>query len=115
MKPVQNFLFQPERSDFMKDLDNAESPDAREILDEITIADMPNGDLHLVAQVAGVNFAVRLLKDFAGMSLSIPKYGFKKIFSRYVKKHFDGTNAKVLARRLGVTERFIYTIYSKED
>lgn len=85
------------------------------LFENTTVEDLPNEDTRLVAQMMGLKIAVLLMKHFGGMSLSIPKKGFKRLFARVVKKHFDGSNAKRLAMAMGITERDVYRLFKSED
>jgi hypothetical protein len=66
------------------------------------------GDMGLVAEQCGVDTVVRLVARLGGMQLSVPKYALKRSAIRYIRAHYDGTNAKVLAMATGMTERFVY-------
>jgi Mor family transcriptional regulator len=81
----------------------------KELLENITIDDMPNQDMKLVAELCGIDVAVKLLQELGGVGIMIPKFGFRKVIQKYICDNFDGTNAKRLALELGVSLRFIYT------
>ncbi|HDH51240.1 MAG TPA: hypothetical protein ENH31_00450 [Nitrospirae bacterium] len=87
----------------------------KEILNELTIEDMPNQDMRLVAEACGIEIAVKLLQELGGIGINIPKFGFKKLVQQYVCDHYDGSNAKELALKLGITERHIYNLCQPEQ
>lgn len=83
-----------------------------EWLNNITDEDMPNNDLRLVAESCGIEIAIRLLEELPGISIFIPKSGFKRIVEGKIREGYNGTNAKELALMYGVSERHIYNIVS---
>jgi Mor family transcriptional regulator len=68
------------------------------------------GDLGLIVQECGLEVAVSLVVKFGGTQLNIPKYGLKQTVERYVRSHYNGTNAKTLALQCGITERQVFKI-----
>jgi len=76
----------------------------------ITVADMPNNDMKLVAETMGVAFALALMRGLGGLQLSVPKNGLKKVFSRIIRDQYDGSNAKELALRFNLTERYVQQV-----
>lgn len=66
------------------------------------------GDIGLVAEQCGIDVAVRLVLRVGGTQLSVPKYALKRAAIRFIRAHYDGTNAKILALATGMTERFVY-------
>ena len=66
------------------------------------------GDIGLVAEQCGIDVAVNLVMKVGGTQLSVPKYALKRAAIRYIRAHYDGTNAKKLAMATGMTERFVY-------
>lgn len=90
--------------------------DLKPILDEFTLADLPNDDMKLLASVLGFDTTVFLMREFAGMQFFIPKKWTHKILIRLIKRDFNGSNAKFVARKYGITERQVYNHYkSKEE
>ncbi|HNW37161.1 MAG TPA: Mor transcription activator family protein [Candidatus Ozemobacteraceae bacterium] len=85
-------------------------PSAVERKGQITIDDMPNDDMRLVAETLGVQVAVDLLRHLGGITLSIPKRGLGKLAERLIRAEYDGSNAKRLAVQYGVTERFVQIV-----
>jgi hypothetical protein len=66
------------------------------------------GDIGLVAEQCGVDVAVQLVQRMGGTQISVPKYALKAAAIRYIRDHYDGTNAKLLVLATGMTERFVY-------
>jgi len=85
----------------------------QELYKEITLEDMP-GDMRLVAESLGIETAINLMREFAGVTFSVPRLGFKKFMSRYIISNYTGSNARQLALKFGVTERTIYEILKNE-
>lgn len=83
--------------------------DREDFLATITPEDL-EGDIGLIAEQCGVRVAVMLVQRVGGTQLSVPKYAFKRAAVRYIRAHYDGTNAKALALATGMTERFVYDV-----
>ena len=80
---------------------------------QVGIEDMPNEDMRLVAELCGLEVAVALLRNMSGISIYIPKPGANlRFIRRFVKRFYNGHNAKLLAVELDVSERFIYDVIS---
>lgn len=79
-------------------------------LKEITIGDMPNEDMRLVAEMCGLPVAVKLLQTCGGEKLGVPRFGFKRLIDRRIVKEFDGGNVRRLSSRFRVSTRYVYNI-----
>jgi Mor family transcriptional regulator len=81
----------------------------------LTINDLPNDDLKIVADVVGLSTAVKLLQDLPGTLISIPKTGLNKCRNIYICNNYDGSKeSRVnLAKKFGVSERYIIQMASK--
>jgi len=66
------------------------------------------GHLREIAEYCGMDVAVRLWETFPGATLTIRKQALKRAAIRYIREHYDGTNAAALVRATGFAERFIY-------
>ena len=77
---------------------------------DITIDDMPNEDMRLVAETCGLPVAVRLMKACGGAELYIPRFGFKRLIDRKIVEEFNGCNASRLCSRYKVSKRYVYNI-----
>jgi len=79
---------------------------------EFTIEELQkelNGDMMLVIDACGVETFCSLIQGgIVGMSIYL---GGKPLFNlkrSYIRKNYNGSNVKDLAKKLGVTERFVY-------
>jgi len=81
----------------------------------LTVNDLPNDDLKIVADVVGLSTAIKLLQDLPGTLISIPKTGLNKCRNYYIYKNYDGSKeSRVdLAKKFGVSERYIIQMASK--
>jgi len=52
--------------------------------------------------------------EMPGIRISVPKTGFNNIIKNYVKKNYNGFNARQLALKLRVSETFIYKTIQKK-
>ena len=82
--------------------------------DGLTIGDMPNADMRLVAEACGVETAVKLLTELPGIHISIPKAGVRRVIWAYVRKNYNGKNIKKLALEVGLSENWLYGILKKD-
>lgn len=83
--------------------------DREDFLASVTPEDL-DGDIGLIAEQCGLDVAVQLILRVGGTQLSVPKYALKKAAVRYIRAHYDGTNAKALVMATGMTERFVYEV-----
>lgn len=83
-----------------------------DVLALVTVDDL-EGDLKLVAEQCGLPVALSLFEGMAGCVVNVRKTAFKRALDRYVREHYDGRNANLLATRCGLTERAIYDIVAK--
>lgn len=88
-----------------------------EILKALTIDDMPNADMRLVAEFCGVDIAIKLLEELPGIGINVPTNGFKKVLEKYACEHNDGTGdtVKRIALIFNVSERHIYKLCAKKE
>lgn len=83
--------------------------------EQLTIQDLPNEDLQLIAEDIGIEAIVKLALNHSGIYIYITK-DFKKMLKRvYVLRTFDGSNAKFLARKLDISERAVYDWVNEFD
>jgi len=88
----------------------------RDWLKNLTIADMPNDDMKLVAEQCGMEVAIILLEKLNGIIIYIPKIAADKRFiKKYVNENYDGRNAKNLAVEIGVSEQYIYKLLAGDN
>jgi Mor family transcriptional regulator len=81
-----------------------------ELMSAITEADLPNEDMRLIAERCGLDVAVKILQELPGVAFFVPKNGFQKVLTAYIRHSYNGTNAKVLALATGMTERYVYEV-----
>lgn len=84
-------------------------------MEYITIEDMPNDDLKIVAEIAGIKSALALIFCTPGLTVSIPKCAFKEAKERYIINEYDGSKYSInkLAIQCGLTQREIYRIIKR--
>jgi Mor family transcriptional regulator len=87
----------------------------KDAVKEMSCDDLPNEDLKDLANVCGIDMAIKLLQGLNGIHIYIPKDGFRKVVERFVIQNFDGTNAKKIALACDISEVHVYEIVRKED
>ncbi len=65
------------------------------ITKDITIDDLPE-DLKFIATFCGMDVALSLMKQAAGMNFTIPKSALKVLKRNYIVKNYDGSRAQTL-------------------
>jgi len=84
-------------------------------LEDLSGIVMPNEDIQHFAELYGTEFAVKLMQDFSGILINVPKKGLIKIRDQYICRHYDGS--KISRRRLAfefdLTEGYIKQLVSK--
>jgi hypothetical protein len=75
----------------------------------LTVEDLPNEDLKIVADMCGLDLAVKLLEDMPGTIINVPKTGLNKFRNKYICKQYDGSkqSRSCLAFEFGVSEGYI--------
>ncbi|OGI25437.1 MAG: hypothetical protein A2287_03430 [Candidatus Melainabacteria bacterium RIFOXYA12_FULL_32_12] len=78
----------------------------------LTIEDLPSEDLKIVADLYGVEFALKLMNDLPGVIINVPSNALKKIRNRYICRNYDGSKKSrmTLALECDVTEGYIKRI-----
>jgi len=79
----------------------------------ITMDDMPNEDLLLVAKNCGLEVATTLMLRLQGLTISIPRNAMRKVIARYICEKYDGGNIKQLALECDVSTRHVYAVLRK--
>ncbi len=81
--------------------------------DEVRMEELPL-NLQRYAKVIGVANAIRLAEVEGGLPLYMPKADEINAFirNRRIRAEFDGSNHAALARKYGLTVRWIYEIIS---
>ena len=82
----------------------------------MTIDDLPNEDLKLIAGVIGLESTLKLAFNLGGAFLSIPKNVTRIVKRDYIKKHYDGTKKSrmELIRDCDISESYIYKVIKEE-
>lgn len=78
------------------------------------ILDKLPGDLRRIAELAGVENALRIAREFGGAYIYIPKLDhlYREVRDASIREEFDSNKKSVreLARQHNLTERQIYSI-----
>lgn len=80
---------------------------------KLTMDDMPNGDLMLVAENCGIEVATKLMLNLQGVTINVPRGAMRKVVSRYICEHYNGSNIKQLALECHVSIRHVYGVLQK--
>lgn len=71
------------------------------------------GDLQRIAEIAGVEAALKIAREFRGTHLYIPDV-FKKVRDEEIRKEYDGgLSARSLAIKHRIAERTVWDILKK--
>ena len=72
------------------------------------LSDLPNEEARWIAEELGMRAAIWMILTFGGIPVYLPKAAGTNLKHKYAIAHYDGKNARYLARKLGVAERTIY-------
>jgi len=72
------------------------------------------GDLELVYSLCGLDMLLSLWEHFSGMNIYVSTKPLRVLQRSYIKKNFTGGNIKELARKLGVSEKFVYIVINND-
>lgn len=90
-----------------------------EWLKDIEFVDLLEKDAHLVYEHCGLATLLSLWQNLPGITLYVSEKTLFEIKKRYIKKHFNKNssdcNAKALAVKLEVSEKFVYDALSQTD
>lgn len=56
-----------------------------------------------------------LWQSFSGISIYISTKPLRALQKLYIRKHYNGTNIKEIASKLGVSEKFVYNVINDND
>jgi len=75
----------------------------------LSMNDLPNEDIRIIADYYGIDFAVKIMNDLPGLIINIPSNALKKIRNNYICRNYDGTKKSrmKLALECDVTEAYI--------
>ena len=79
-------------------------------IDTITIDDLPNEEMKIIAQECGIDVALKLMMKCSGLYFNIPVNGFNSLKAKYILKNFDGQNSRRLALQLEVSLGFVLKV-----
>lgn len=85
----------------------------QEFLAQVTIDDL-SGDIRIVAELCGLDVAVRLIQKMGGTQPSVPRYALSRAAVRFIRARYDGTNANILALATGMRERFVFETVAQD-
>lgn len=74
----------------------------------LTIADLPGDGLQWVAEIIGVDNAIKLLLELKGQPVYFRLDAYRKLLKIFCCVNYNGSNADRLASRLGVSLRTIH-------
>ncbi len=77
---------------------------------KLTMDEMPNKDLRLVAKKCGLDVATKLILHLQGANIRVPRRALKKVADKYIRENYDGRNAKDLAAVCEVSIRHVYGV-----
>jgi Mor family transcriptional regulator len=86
-----------------------------DLLESLKADDLPNDGLQFIANTCGIEVARALLRNCPGMRFDIPLRPKRSIAKRYVEIHYDGSNARILARQIRMSEAFVYKVLSEKS
>lgn len=84
-------------------------------LENLSDEKMPNEEIRAIAELYGLEFAVRLMHDLPGALINVPMNGLKKIRNEYICAKYDGSKVSrlSLAFECEVSEGYIKQLVSK--
>ena len=84
-------------------------------IEKLTPDNLPNEDLRIVASLIGLDVAVKMMDVLSGLTINIPRYGYRKARERYIAQNYDGTRKSLikLVLECDVTEGYVRTIARK--
>lgn len=85
-----------------------------EAIEEMGINDLPNESLKFAAEECGLDVVKKLMEKCPGLLLSIPQKPGSAFTRRYVLRHYNGENTLVIARKLGISRRYVEKILASQ-
>lgn len=78
----------------------------------ITMENLPNSDLKFLASIIGLPLTIKLMCEYPGIVITIPKNATFNARKEYVLKHYDGSKDSrlYLSKVCGFSENYIYRI-----
>lgn len=86
-----------------------------DFLDDLVLEDL-SGDQYDLAECIGLDVYVKLVRNFAGLPITVPMPQSinKSARNRKIIREFNGYNAKKLARKYGLSKRRINELTAKK-
>jgi len=83
----------------------------------ITMENLPNEDMKLMASSIGLDATVKLISEFPGMTFAVPKKGLLTAKIQYIKEFYDGskTSRVRLAQECDLSENYILRLYKNKN
>lgn len=84
-------------------------------IEKIVSLDQLSSDQRELAETVGLEAYRKLVANYGGMSLYIPKRGIipKEVRNKEIKKRFNGSNYRELARKYDLSEMTIRRVIKK--
>ncbi len=84
-------------------------------LKDVEIKDLLEKDTRLIADYCGMDVLISLWEQLPSLSLFISTKPLTEAKKRFIRMHYDGANVKLLAAKLGVSERFVYEVVAAAE
>lgn len=88
-------------------------------LEEEDLKDLLSGDAALIYEHCGMEVLLALWEKLSGITLYLSEKNLYEIKRRYIRKHYckddPARNAKALAAKLNVSERFVYEVLMEKN
>ncbi|MBI5646668.1 MAG: hypothetical protein HY962_07025 [Ignavibacteriae bacterium] len=81
-----------------------------DILRNVRIEDLPDGDVRRIAERCGLEVALSLVEGYSGLTIYIPRNTLHGFVRRYVRENHRRLSPKELALALNVTVSHVYSI-----
>ena len=82
---------------------------------DITINDIPPGQMSNIARECGIFDAVSLMRHIGGLQLYIPVYGKKRLNFDYIKDNYTGKNTLSIAVKLGIDASKVMRFFNSKN
>lgn len=80
-------------------------------LEEIEFEDLLTGDMKLIAERCGQDVLKSLMEKVPKIHVYMSEKPLVEAQKRYIAKNYKQGNAKEIAAKLGVSERFVYKVH----
>jgi Mor family transcriptional regulator len=84
-------------------------------LNEIEFEDLLTGDLELVYKYCGKDVLIALWAGMPSIPIYLSTKPLEEARKRYLRKHFNGSNLKALAVKLGMSESQAYNVIRADN